>query len=840
MPMSRQEGRYRRKGPGRSSRCGCLRRSFLPVVVTALIVLLPGPVIGGSRGTEELAIRRLFRIPSRPLLAALRAFALETGYSFGFPGLDLKGLKSSPVEGRMSLEEALRRLLQGTGLTFSLHPEHVIILHRKNHDMPPRRPAVRSVATTAEPPAIEEIRVIASKRAVPRARLPGMTTVLSSSVIDSFSIRDLQQLSSFAIGLTPAASENAQAGFFVRGISNGLFSGRTRSAVAVYLDDTPVNYIESDPQIRFFDVARIELLEGPQGTLYGAGSLSGVLRIATRRPDVDRPEGSVVAGLSTTDGGSIGRHFEALANVPLRRGRDAIRLGGFIDRRAGFLDNVTLMRRNANWLRVRGLRTAFRHEGDATTMDVDVDFQSLFQPDASYANIVPRQGPPSRRATAFLEPRRRRFLRIAFTLHGGLGRGEWTSNTSYVDREEKIALDASASATALGFPAIPLLFSERRKSQRASHEIRFHLYPASGLDLLVGLFARWRNAPDKELFLPFGRADGGRMSRLLTEKSIETASYAEVEWQAAERLSVTAGLRVAYDHLSARTLADSLNPSAPMDEELTRDSLHLSPKVAFEIRAAACCRVYALLSQGFRTGSLNLNTPENALVRRARSSVAGSRALSHFLGDHLWNAEIGLRASNAAGRLHLDLAVFQISWRNIQTDQFLDNGLLFSTNAGRARIIGAELRATATLGTDFLAGLSGMYSVPELRSGNAFLSSVAGDRLPGASEWSVGGLVEKSWELGSDSVNLAADFRVFRKAPLLFNEQESPQIGGFLLVNGRATWRHDPFKVMLFMDNVLNSGRRAFPFGNPFAFRSETELAPWRPRRFGLTVTWMR
>jgi outer membrane receptor protein involved in Fe transport len=143
---------------------------------------------------------------------------------------------------------------------------------------------------------------------------------------------------------------------FLRGLSDGSFTGKTQSTVGLYLDDVPITYNAPDPDLRLADIGRVEVLRGPQGTLYGSGSIGGIVRIVTAKPDFTAPSGSLSAEGMATQRGAPSSGLEGMFNLPLADGHAAIRAVLYGDERGGYINNPVLGLRDVNDSRRAGGR----------------------------------------------------------------------------------------------------------------------------------------------------------------------------------------------------------------------------------------------------------------------------------------------------------------------------------------------------------------------------------------------------------------------------------------------------------------------------------------------------
>src|SRR5205823_587441 len=172
--------------------------------------------------------------------------------------------------------------------------------------------------------------------------------------------------------------------------------------VGLYLDDVPITYNAPDPDLRLADIDRVEVLRGPQGTLYGSGSIGGIVRIVTARPDLSRVLGEVSVEGMATQHGAPSYGLEAMANLPVAAGRAAIRAVVYSDERGGYIDNPVLHLKNVNYSRrVGGRIAALADLPDGWTIEAGVAHQSIATADSQYTQ---GSGGPLTRGASVREP----------------------------------------------------------------------------------------------------------------------------------------------------------------------------------------------------------------------------------------------------------------------------------------------------------------------------------------------------------------------------------------------------------------------------------------------------
>jgi iron complex outermembrane receptor protein len=306
----------------------------LPICAPIALVDVPAafaqPVAPASLVTD---------IPAQPLAQALAEFASQTGLQLVYVSGVVRNQQSHAAPAGLSAQEALSRLLQGTGLRFAYLTAHSIRILTAT---PP--PMVTTKTTTGNEK--DEIIVTANRRNENLQNVPITIQVLTNAMLAQLNTTTFDDLVSYLPGVTAHGIGPAQNNIYVRGLATGDpgiqgsgFTG-TFPNVAVYLDEQSVQLPGRNLDIYAADLERIEVLEGPQGTLFGAGAQAGVLRYITNRPKINVTEGMVNAGYATTAHGDPSSAFDAVINIPVITDRLAVRGVIYNEKRGGYIDNT--------------------------------------------------------------------------------------------------------------------------------------------------------------------------------------------------------------------------------------------------------------------------------------------------------------------------------------------------------------------------------------------------------------------------------------------------------------------------------------------------------------------
>ena len=338
----------------------CARRgAVLALLCATALTTAPTAAAVAAPRRPDAALR--FDIPAQPLSQALNQLALRSDREILFSPALTQGKRSEGLSGVFTAEAALHQLLAGSGLTVQLEGRSFLVV-------PAARPARTSTTTNAPPPApppqqpvaIDSVVVTALKRSSLAGQTPISMTVISGEQLSRAGIVDLDKAAPLLPGLKLISTA-----FGRRLVLRGVY-GAGEATTGLYYDETPMTGpvgTTADPgvmapELALVDVDRVELLRGPQGTLYGSGAMGGALRILFKRPDLSADSASVGASLSSAAHGGQGGGANAALNLVAIPETLALRLTAYDQRQPGVIDNVRLGLKDVDASRVRGVRLA--------------------------------------------------------------------------------------------------------------------------------------------------------------------------------------------------------------------------------------------------------------------------------------------------------------------------------------------------------------------------------------------------------------------------------------------------------------------------------------------------
>lgn len=796
----------------------------LPGLAAGSAILTGGTVLAATPPTYS------FHIASKPLSEALIDFAVQSNLSIG--GVSACPGRSAGLAGRHTVDEGLRLLLGESSCTFrriSGDTVRISALPRAAAAARPGGSAGPSAPAQPEPAFVaQEVVVSATKRAAIVDQLPYAISALDAGALDVAGAIDVDDVASQLASFSTTNLGPGRNKILLRGLSDGVFTGRTQSTVGVYLDDVPITYNAPDPDLHIGDLDKIEVLRGPQGTLYGGGTMSGIYRIVTRKPELDEVSGSFRGGLSSTEDGGLSNQVEGMANVPLVKDRLALRLMAYQDVQGGYIDDLNLHQAQIDRSVRTGGRGYLRLEVDPTlTVTAGGAYQSIHSNDTQY--ISPNLG-RLHRANLVRESSDNNFGHAEVVAEKLSSWGALRTTTSWVRHEFTARSDATN--------ALPLFSNSARGVGSYDDPSKIDMLvedavwisPNGGrLQWLAGLFGSLTQE-QTDAFVSATKFAGAPAQLLYQEQRSdnlgEAAVYGEATWSFTDALQATAGVRASINRVETHSEVEDPQTRRSRSFSGTANGGGISPKLALSYRLPGRQLLYVSVEEGHRTGGFNTGALMGA-VFQPNPKLPGLHR--RFEADELWNYEIGAKLSFFGDRLHVRTAGFYNAWRNIQTDQFLISGLSYTANAGDGRNLGLESEAQVRLTPSWTLQANVLLDQPVLQKpAPGFTGGVS---LPGVPDVLAGGRTEYRFLLpwGLEGL-VSADARYVGRSQLTFNPNIVAPMGGYVLGRLSAQVSYKRWRLAAFLSNPTNESGNTFSYGNPFNFQQVREVTPQRPR----------
>ncbi len=591
---------------------------------------------------------------------------------------------------------------------------------------------------------LSEVVVTAQKRTERALTIPASVTALSEGELTRIAAVRLADYQALVPGLELVADREGQTQIVIRGITTGQMT--PNSTVSTYVDDAPYGSSTAfslggqlTPDIDPSDLQRIEVLRGPQGTLYGASALGGLVKYVTTLPDLEHYAARVEMDGSSIDHGGIGYGARGMANLPLINDTLGLRISAFDRWDPGYIDNPQLGRSDVNSTHVDGGRASVLWDATPqlnvrlTAQLQDLKGSGSDDEDVDGTTLKPLYGNLEQRRYAN-EPLDIRYRLYSANVNYDMGWAALTSITSYgIERETQIADLTDTYGPLLGpalqIPDLGVAFVTPIDVDKITEEFRVASPTGTPLEWQAGAFFTHEKSSHGEQFDPFETGTGAAipvnlLSGFLLSRYTEYAGFGDVTYHFTRRFDVQGGLRYStnsqtYSQPQSGLLIGAASTLVAESSDHSTTFL-VTPRFSFDPNNM----IYLRVASGYRPGGPNPLTP--------REAAAG--VPTAFKPDTLTNYEIGYKATLRQQRLTLDVAAFYIDWRNIQLQTAFD-GFDATGNGGTARSDGVEAAATFSpiQGLNFSGNVT--YTSAELTQNASGIDGKSGDELPNVPKW---------------------------------------------------------------------------------------------------------
>ncbi len=807
----------------------CPPRGVAALGAAFLWTLAPSMAAG-----QEAAVA--FKVPPGSVATVVTAFAVQARVSVS--AADVGGCgPSAGVVGRMRPTEALTRLLANTSCRYRALDARTFVVFRPRTPPPRRKPALSPASPKAMSPSagqLSELVVTAGRRPVLLDRAPYSVSVVTGKDLAQTGVTDIGDVALMAAGLTTTDLGPGRDKLFLRGLSDGPLTGETQSTVGFYLDGARVTYNAPDPDLKLVDIDQIEILRGPQGALYGAGSIAGLVQVTTRRPDLSAWSAEADASGSATQSGAPGWSGDAVLNMPLVKDRLGVRLVGYDEVDGGYITDVGLGLSNVNRVAREGLRGEADWQVSPTwKVEATAVWQSINSADTHYAD--PAIGPLARRVY-LQEPHNNNFAEASVRVQGVEPWGELDLTSSATSHQFDSRYDASLALPQFvpGAAIAPSPFDEADGTRAFVNELTASSPDSGRFRWLAGAFVSFS---DDDLLSTLMTPVGGRAGAIAYSQNrndsiVEGAVFGRVSYEVLPRVTVSAGGRWFRDAIS--TNATTAQPLAGLTSAFSGRLAFsgFAPQLIVRYSPTDAASVYAQASEGYRAGGFNTA----GLVGQAFSAtVAGAQPPRQFKGDELWNYETGLKLRLFDGRAQLRVAGFYMVWNSVQSDQLLPNGLPYTTNLGDGRDFGSEFEADVRPDDHWRVQANATLSEPDLTHPNPAFAAAPENGLPGAASFSGAVVVSYARRLPRGlTLRLMSAYGWVGASRLTLDATTSAVMGNYGYSRFGAQLEGGRWTTSLFLQAPLTGLGDTFAYGNPFSFRYFPQTTPQRPT----TVTW--
>jgi outer membrane receptor protein involved in Fe transport len=613
-----------------------------------------------------------------------------------------------------------------------------------------------AAAGAAEQVEVEEIVVTASRRAQEVQNVPASVAVIDPQAFSAGGVTSLTGVLKYVPGVNfNDDGAPGQGSITMRGVAN-IFS---TPSVGIYLDDIPYGSVTAFAEGANFaldsllgNVERVEVIKGPQGTLFGAASMGGSLRYITKEPSLTDFKARFAIDMSDTAQGGFNQLYKAGVDVPIISDKLSVGVSGFYQDNEGFIDQANRPEENVNDAELKGGQATvlFKPTDDFKVrlnyMDQKFDFSEQNSVPFDITTGEPLLGRYQQNTAAGGQPTQIEYELTSATFEYQADWATATLASSYQEFAQNAILDLTRFFGPLvdaqagdppGTNTVPLELII--STDRWAHEFRLTSANNEHLEWLVGLYYT------KEESSNFQKAVGQPSGFNLVTQEFpsdykEKAVFGNVTYYFTPQLDATLGARFSSNDMSVLFTGTGFLAGPALPRQTVSDDVQTYLFNA-RYRPNDDLSLYVRIADGYRPASANL-----PLLDPSTGDVI---SLPFVKADSLWSYEVGAKGKVAGGAVGYDVAVYRIKWEDLQVFQSL-NGVNVGTNASSdvtADGIEATLTLQPTRGLNLVA--SAAYALSELDDDDPIVGGLSGEQLPGIPEWTFSLSGDYDFMLGS-------------------------------------------------------------------------------------------
>jgi iron complex outermembrane recepter protein len=812
-------------------------------------------------GTSAAETQKVYDLDLRAqsVADALNGLSAQTGAPVVFPYDLVKDRKANPVIGRYTLQAALNALLEGTGLSGGLSDKGVLTVSPENPGTAKRgetrvthEKEQNTNKTTGARPAgmatffasmaafsasaqevgidqnkIEDVVITAQKREERLQDVPVPVTALNADQLADSNQVLLRDYYTSVPAFTVSPNYAGQQMLSIRGITTGGFTNPT---VGVLIDDVPYGtstFFSGNqvPDIDPGDLARVEVLRGPQGTLYGSNSMGGLLKFVTVDPSTTVYSGRLEAGTDYVhNGAEPGYNLRGSVNVPITDTL-AIRASGFTREDPGYIDNPVMNENGVNEMYATGGRvSALWRPSEVFSLKLNALYEHSIMDGSSDVDIQPGLGDLQQNYIHGIGGYDRTVQAYSAILKARFGGVDLTSVTGYGINKFTASLDFTSvfgPAVEKAFGAGGAAYLDFNDVSKFSQELRLTGSLWQSFDWLVGAFFTHENSPEFYQFPGVVPATGEILGQYWDATSHNTfqeyAGFADLTYHFTDQFDVQVGgreSRITVAQLENVSSGPFVGPVPSITPEVASTADTFTYLVTPRFKLSPDLMLYARLASGYRPGGPQL------------TAVIAQGAPPAYNPDKTKNYEIGLKGDFFDHTLTVDGSVYYIDWKQIQIQLETPEGFAYDANGGAAKSEGTELTVESRPLTGLAIAAWVAYDdavLTEAFPAGSTAYGVPGNRLPNSTRWSGNLSVQQDFPLpngatgfvGATASYVGDRLSVFQSTDL---RQRFPS---YTKTDLRAGLRYDAWTFNLYANNVadvrgvLNGG---IGFDPPFAF----------------------
>lgn len=733
---------------------------------------------------------------------------------------------------------------------------------------PQTDPAAQTSNTASSGRFLQEVIVTAEKRAQPLQDVPMSITAVTNAALQNLGAMTLADVARAVPGLSVFAAGPGQNIINIRGISS---AGGSAPTVGFYIDDTPVpngtgNGYDPDPVL--FDLARVEVLEGPQGTLYGASSMGGTVRYITQQPDLHNFDATLKGTGSFTEGGGLNNEYDGMINVPLSPSI-AIRASATYRNNSGYIDRQEIdptnileaapdspVDKDVNTESTAATRIALEYKPlQSLTFTPSVMYQRMDlgapftfdDPPGAFDNPV--------QVRDTNEPIDNEFTLVALPIEADVGRIHLVSDTSYYDSFFQ-AVEDESKVDYYYLSPLPQTYVYPSPFWNDFHQKQFTEEARATATVgrvrgLVGAYYSHENAPAYfyQPILPgynaaFGTPFGNTQfyTQDAGNRTADLAGFGQFDITITHALLLTLGYRE-FEHTDASSSQGNGvfngGPVGGSEVYHTKESGN-TPKVGVSYHLTRDAMVYANAAKGYRPGATGAGVPAGICAGDLAAIGRSAASTGSYEADTLWDYELGEKVTSEPLGLSVNSAVYYMKWKDLQQLILLPVcGFDFTGNFGTAVSKGAELQVRYALSHALLVSASGSFTQAQLASTVVGAQGEAGNPLENVPKWT-GSLAIDYHRLIHPGMSGFAHLDMSTSSRQYNNFVPTSiyyATGGYTLANARVGFNTGNWQVAFFASNLLNKhAETALPNSYAINLPDTRMVSLNRPRTVGFDL----
>jgi outer membrane receptor protein involved in Fe transport len=706
--------------------------------------------------------------------------------------------------------------------------------------------------------SVEEVIVTASKKEENIQDVPMSVQAINSAELDKKNIKSLEDISSVSPAVTFNNVGPGKSNFYIRGVSDGAIMNSYASpeaTTALYIDEQPLTAASLTPDLHIYDIERVEVLMGPQGTLYGASSTSGNIKIITKKPDASGFEYGADLEYGSITNGATDKSLEAFVNMPIGS-NIAARLSLYDVKDGGWIDNkkASYSYQNARGYTIDNTTPPYnvaaddyndsRKEGSrlrisADFNDVNLDLSFLSQEsyyNGSYETDVLTDDQsatmPPRSNTRFSKERYDdKFDQISATLSGSINDDiDFVLNTSIFERDTAYTYDYASYVEYYYYAAYAyyvcnlyeyygdyypdvndcrdprMTYAQTNDIERKSTELRLQSNYESGFNWVLGAFQETNEKVTDVDYLQPGASFANGTSGTWWEADLDRkgeidAIFGELYYDLNDKTSLTLGMR-SYDqtmHLKAVDGSYGALEYGLTDGNFKSNESGNIKKLSLKHNISDDIMIYGNYSEGFRPSGVN----------RPRPNASGFSVPETYDPDYLDSIELGFKSTLNDGNLILNGAYYSMDWKDYQTSTFNTDitSVAYTENVGNADINGVELNSILMLNDSTTLNLYINKMDPKLANDYYYVSGElganAGNRLANMPELSYYMSLDKDFTFNSKPAYLIFDYSYTGERNTSY-ENGAIELPSYAISNIRAGVDNENTSVELYITNLTD------------------------------------